>query len=184
MALTNLDPKIVGKLFLAKMVKYVHSGELNKDYDEAKKAEEKFGRMRAQQVFVTKDGISPCEDIAEVTTTIAEAHQEELQKPTPGIKATAQSTDSQPPTQQPEEKTTPFTSLPNHGIFPNQDPFKISIDRILNGPKADLFRSHAAAYQKRLAFTERSAMTMTFAFWGSPGGGFGKWSDELRGYDW
>ncbi|KAK3621410.1 hypothetical protein LTR56_015986 [Elasticomyces elasticus] len=85
MALTNLDPKIVNILFLAKMVDYVHSGELSKDYEEAKKAEEKFGRMRAQQVFVTSAGMSACEDVAEKVTQIVEEHQEVLQKAEPVV---------------------------------------------------------------------------------------------------
>ncbi|KAK5691106.1 hypothetical protein LTR97_011758 [Elasticomyces elasticus] len=80
MALTTLDPKIVDKLFLAKMVEYVHSGELERDYEEAKEAEEKFGRMRAQQVFVTEDGMSACEDVAEKVVEISSAHQADLQK--------------------------------------------------------------------------------------------------------
>ncbi|KAK5675539.1 hypothetical protein LTS10_011983 [Elasticomyces elasticus] len=83
MALTTLDAEIINKLFLAKMVEYMHSGELGRDYEEAKKAEEKFGRMRAQQVFVTKDGISPCEDVAEKVAEISTAHREELQQAAP-----------------------------------------------------------------------------------------------------
>ncbi|KAK3651234.1 hypothetical protein LTR56_002092 [Elasticomyces elasticus] len=85
MALTTLDPKIVNKLFLAKMVEYVHSGELGRDYEEAKKAEEKFGRMRAPQVFVTKDGMSACEDVAEKVVEISSAHREELQNARPSL---------------------------------------------------------------------------------------------------
>ncbi|KAK4957658.1 hypothetical protein LTR10_005625 [Elasticomyces elasticus] len=68
MALTNLDPKILDKLFLAKMVEYVHS------------AEEKFGRMRAQQIFVTQDGMGPCQDVADKVAEISTAHREELQQ--------------------------------------------------------------------------------------------------------
>ncbi|KAK5709107.1 hypothetical protein LTR17_020106 [Elasticomyces elasticus] len=65
MALNNLDPKIVNKLFLARMVEYVHSGELERDYDEAKKAEANFGH------------------IVDKVTQVVEEHQEELQKAAP-----------------------------------------------------------------------------------------------------
>ncbi|KAK5717992.1 hypothetical protein LTR15_008835 [Elasticomyces elasticus] len=80
MALNALDSEIVDKLFPAKMVEYVHSGELGRDYENAKKAEEKFGRMRAPQTFVTEDGMSPCEDITEKVIEIGEKHREELQQ--------------------------------------------------------------------------------------------------------
>ncbi|KAK4901977.1 hypothetical protein LTR27_000877 [Elasticomyces elasticus] len=168
MALRGLEPEIVNKLFLAKMVEYVHSGELGKDYEEAKKATEKFGRMPAQQVFVIGAGMSACEDITEKVAEISTAHREELQNAT-----TASAVESNA---QEGETPKPWVTLDwPVGPPPCQESrYKRPIEKILNGPLAEDFRSQTIAYTRRhgptyFEFAEESAMTLTFMFWGSPG---------------